>query len=232
MYALRRNPKAQQLADDFDPNTVDVDIEELKRVHHYLIEKAYSWPEGPYLSAERAEEQIEQMKNANQELLNRVSEITILVKDAVAKIKQEQSIRRQKQREQVIKNFNGDNEDEDPSTKELFTEKKKLYKELKEIKSEIFNLRIKFQNIGGIEKLTGLKDEYKILVEQNYELLEEVKLLQRNKNLRSKAEEKDKESINDFEDRISLVKSKIEAEKKRFLYLAEKSKDLDSQLQK
>ena len=192
MFALRRNPKAQQLADDFDPETVGADLEALKRNHHYLIEKSLNAGDPTYLRPEDADEQLEQMKNANQELLDRVCEISSMVKEAVTKVKQEQTNRRQKQRDQIIKNFNGEAEIEDPNVKKLASEKKKLYKDLKLLRSEIFNLKLKFQNAGGTEKLTSMKDEYKALVEQNYELLEEVKLLQRNKKIQSRAANEEK----------------------------------------
>lgn len=132
-----KNEKAKQLLHDFDPETVEEGIEDLKRKNAFLIEKSLRAEEGEYIAAEDADEQIEHLKAANQELLQKVGSIAKMVASAVKKARNDHVNRRKKRREEVVKLMHEEELFEDQEIKEMVKEKQKL----KAIRDEINSMK-------------------------------------------------------------------------------------------
>ena len=94
------------------------------RYYHYLIEKSLNAGDAVYIDNDEANDQIEKMKIANQDLLVKVADLSSLVKDSISKTKEVQLTRRKKQRDQVFKSFSGDVDFEDKEVKDIIKEKK------------------------------------------------------------------------------------------------------------
>lgn len=153
-----------------------------------------------------------------------------LLPQQLNKNKEEQQERRRKRREYVLRSQKEEVTCNDKELRELLIAKQKMYHKLKSSRDEITHLKTRLKSMGGVTKLTSLKDEYKELVEQNYSLYDEVKTLQKDQRRQAKAMDEVTETVPAYEDRISVLKQQIEAEKGKNQALSEKSKELDTKL--
>ena len=147
------------------------------RYNHYLIEKSLCAEDAIYIDNEEANDQIEKIKTANQDLINSVSELSNLVKETISKTKETQLSRRQKRRNFVTKSFTGELNHEEKEIRDIIKEKKNLHNYLKSIQNEIHAAKSKIQKMGGLNELTDAKNQYKAILNINYDLLSEIALL-------------------------------------------------------
>lgn len=206
---LKRNPKAIQIIDDLNTDTVMNGIEKMRAENAMLVEKGIDAPEGNYIQGEDADDHIEQLTKANEDLIKKVSEIGNMVVGAITKAKSDQNQDRRKYREEVMMKNKEDIALEDPDFTEKLQEKKKLYWDVNKLRKEVNNLKIKLKSLGSTENIERNKNENKHLVEENYKLLEEIKVLNKIKNKQNKAIQELKETNPETQQSLDNNKQKV-----------------------
>lgn len=201
------------MIEDLNPDNVMNGIHQMKAETVVLARKALEAEDGTYITGEDADDHIEQLTKANDEMLEKVTEIAKMVAEAIRKAKLDNTQRRKKRREDIYSSKNEIIDTNDPELKEKYKEKQQLYSSLKTTRDEIGNLKLKITTLGGADKVTTLKDEYKRLIEENYELYEEVKILQKNKNMKSRTVNELNEAYPDYGNKVENIKKQIATEK-------------------
>jgi methyl-accepting chemotaxis protein len=230
--SLNRNPKVLQMHEDLNPDNVMNGIDHMQSECEVLARNALNAEEGNYILGEDAESHIEQLTNANNDMLQKVTDIAYMVADAVRKAKNDNTRRRKNRREEIYSSKNELLDTGNPELREKYIEKQTLYSNIKKTQNEIGHLKHKINSLGGVDKITTLKDEYKGLIEVNYELYEEVKVLQKNKDRNSRAVNELNDAYPEYGDNVENIKKQILTEKQMTQVLVEEAKDIDVQMQK
>jgi chromosome segregation ATPase len=185
-----------------------------------------------YLPSEEANDRIEQITTANQELLEKVNEVGVEVKKAIEKVRQDKLTKRKKRRQAVSKQMYDELSIKSIDIKEKMYQRNKLYSKLQEDRKEIKTLKARLQTLGGVENMNKYKDEYQNLVDENYKLYEEVKTYKKENDRLTKEVESLVDSDPQYDTKLAEMKQAIENEKKRSKELYKEQREVDAELQK
>ncbi|CAI2366819.1 unnamed protein product [Moneuplotes crassus] len=228
-----RNSQTIQAHQDLNSETVMEGINQLRAESAYLIEKSYDAPEGNYIQGEDADDHIQELAQTNEEMITKLTDIGNQVVQVIDKAKNDQTQYRRKYREEVL-NKNKE-EKNDPELYQKIKQKEKLYTEVNKIRKEIRMAKLKCSAYATSDKIEEDKSNYKQIIEENYQLYEEIKSLQKIKKQQKIAiqelqEIDPKSTVEGEEANQKMLQMSIE-EKKKFLILSEKIKEIDQKLQ-
>lgn len=166
-----------------------------------------------YIPHDEANDRIEHLAAANQDLLEKVNTIGNEVKKAIEKVRSDNIEKRKKRREEVASQMYDDLNLNNMELINKIQERDKLYKNLQDNRKEIKTLKLRLETLGGNDKITTLKDNYKRLVDENYILYENVKTAQKEHDRLTKEIESIIDADPEYDNKLNTLKMNIETEK-------------------